>query len=38
MSDRLQVLHLEDDPAEPHYIETIAGEGYRFMAEVLGQG
>ncbi|HTP02492.1 MAG TPA: response regulator transcription factor [Anaerolineales bacterium] len=29
---------LEDDPAEPRYIETIAGEGYRFMAEVLGQG
>lgn len=25
---------LEDDPAHPHYIETLAGQGYRFVAQV----
>jgi DNA-binding response OmpR family regulator len=25
---------LNDDPAEPRYIETVAGQGYRFVAEV----
>jgi len=29
---------LGDDPAEPRYIETIPGEGYRFIAAVLGEG
>jgi DNA-binding response OmpR family regulator len=29
---------LEDDPAEPRYIETISGEGYRFVASVHGEG
>jgi len=29
---------LNDDPAEPRYIETIPGEGYRFVAEVRGEG
>jgi len=25
---------LDDDPADPRYIETMAGEGYRFIAQV----
>lgn len=25
---------LRDDPLDPHYIETIAGEGYRFVGQV----
>jgi DNA-binding winged helix-turn-helix (wHTH) protein len=25
---------LEDDPADPRYIETIPGQGYRFIASV----
>jgi DNA-binding response OmpR family regulator len=25
---------LADDPANPRYIETLAGEGYRFIAQV----
>lgn len=29
---------LDDDPAEPRYIETIPGEGYRFIAPVHGEG
>ena len=29
---------LNDDPAEPRYIETIPGEGYRFVADVHGEG
>jgi DNA-binding response OmpR family regulator len=29
---------LNDDPAEPRYIETISGEGYRFVASVHGEG
>ena len=29
---------LDDDPAEPRYIETISGEGYRFVALVHGEG
>jgi DNA-binding response OmpR family regulator len=29
---------LNDDPAEPRYIETIPGEGYRFVADVRGEG
>ena len=29
---------LNDDPAEPRYIETIPGEGYRFIADVRGEG
>jgi DNA-binding response OmpR family regulator len=29
---------LNDDPAEPKYIETIPGEGYRFAADVRGEG
>jgi DNA-binding response OmpR family regulator len=28
---------LNDDPASPAFIETIAGEGYRFVAAVKGQ-
>jgi len=27
---------LDDDPAHPRYIETLAGEGYRFIAPVRG--
>jgi DNA-binding response OmpR family regulator len=29
---------LADDPTEPKYIETIPGEGYRFTADVRGEG
>jgi DNA-binding response OmpR family regulator len=29
---------LNDDPAAPKYIETIPGEGYRFVADVRGEG
>lgn len=29
---------LKDDPAEPSYIETVPGEGYRFVAAVRGEG
>ena len=29
---------LNDDPSEPRYIETIPGEGYRFVADVRGEG
>lgn len=28
---------LKDDPAQPHYIETIPGQGYRFIGTVEGQ-
>jgi DNA-binding response OmpR family regulator len=28
---------LNDDPADPQYIETIPGEGYRFSADVRGE-
>jgi DNA-binding response OmpR family regulator len=29
---------LNDDPAQPRFIETIPGEGYRFIAAVKGEG
>jgi DNA-binding response OmpR family regulator len=29
---------LNDDPAEPRFIETIPSEGYRFIASVRGEG
>lgn len=27
---------LKDDPEEPHFIQTVTGEGYRFIAPLLG--
>jgi DNA-binding response OmpR family regulator len=29
---------LGDDPADPRFIETIPGEGYRFIADIHGEG
>lgn len=29
---------LSDDPASPHYVETVSGEGYRFIPPVRGEG
>lgn len=29
---------LDDDPADPRFIETISGEGYRFIAHVEAEG
>lgn len=29
---------LDDDPSQPRFIETIPGEGYRFVADVHGEG
>jgi DNA-binding response OmpR family regulator len=29
---------LDDDPASPSYIETVSGEGYRFLPSVHGDG
>jgi DNA-binding response OmpR family regulator len=29
---------LEDEPTKPRYIETVPGEGYRFVAAVCGEG
>jgi DNA-binding response OmpR family regulator len=29
---------LDDDPADPRFIETISGEGYRFIAHVVAEG
>jgi DNA-binding response OmpR family regulator len=36
MAELRRALH--DDPAEPRYIETVPGEGYRFAAPVRGEG
>ena len=32
------VLEFADDPADARFIETIPGEGYRFIAPVHGEG
>jgi len=29
---------LKDDPQQPHYVETLPGRGYRFIAPVTGEG
>ncbi|NJC98202.1 MAG: DNA-binding response regulator [Anaerolineales bacterium] len=29
---------LDDDPSEPRFVETLPGEGYRFIAQVRGEG
>jgi DNA-binding winged helix-turn-helix (wHTH) protein len=29
---------LDDNPTSPYYIETISGEGYRFIPSVHGEG
>jgi DNA-binding response OmpR family regulator len=29
---------MDDDPASPYYIETVSGEGYRFLPSVHGDG
>ena len=36
MAERRRALN--DDPAAPRFIETIPGEGYRFIAPVRGEG
>ena len=36
---KAQIATLQsDDPADPRFIETIPGEGYRFIASVHGEG
>src|SRR5574341_139254 len=36
MAERRRAL--DDDPASPRYIETVSGEGYRFIPPVRGEG
>ncbi len=31
-------LALGDDPAQPRFVQTVTGRGYRFIAEVVSQG
>jgi DNA-binding winged helix-turn-helix (wHTH) protein len=31
-------LALGDDPAQPRFVQTVTGRGYRFIAEVIRQG